>query len=122
MTDATDDWTPGRIAAKLASLGEEWSERNAVAQLYENTTKSSLERLTLEEMERSNASMTLAEKRARASKEYQAYVEKAVEARKEANKARVKYDVGNVWADHLRTQHATKREELRRLSGLSGTP
>lgn len=108
---------PHRVYDRLVRLGDEWAERHAAAAMLEDTTKSTLARLTLERLP-FVSSKAAAELEALASPEYVAHVDAAVQARSEANKAKVRYDSARVWADLLRTQQATRREEMR-LSGMT---
>lgn len=108
---------PGSIYSRLCSLGEEWAEAQAVAQLLEETLKATLSRLVLDRMGEAT-SKAQAEVMALASDEYRAHVEEMVEAKRRANVARVRYSSGQMWAELLRSQHATRRAEMQ-FAGLA---
>ncbi len=108
---------PNRAYAKLLEAGNEWADRNAAAQLLEETRKSVRSEIAQEYKRRDNLSAIEAERMAEASSEYRQHVERMVNARKAANRARVAYDGIRALIDMRRTQAATAREEAR----LAGT-
>jgi len=111
------DLAPSKVYARLVALGQEWADRNAAAQLYEDTTKSTLARLTLSRMEMGGCSKAQAELEALASRDFTAHVAQAVEARQASNRARVEYDCAKIWAELLRSANANKRTEMQ-LTGM----
>ena len=59
-----------------------------------------------------SASVAAAEKAAYASEKYYTHINAMVEARREANRARVRYDSLRVYAELRRTTEATRRAEM----------
>lgn len=104
---------PRELHSRLVKLGEEWAEAEAAAQLLEETRKSVLGEIFQRKVVHMSA--TAAEHVARATEDYRDHIKAMVEARHEANKRRVRYDSAKVFIDLLRSQHATRREELRQL-------
>ena len=97
---------PNEIYEKLVTAGNEWSEANYAAELLEESKKSLLAQL----MTKSAApSRVAAETKALASFAYKEHIELMVSARRDANKARVKYDSARVYSELLRTQAANER-------------
>jgi len=98
---------------KLVAAGDEWAEAQYIAQKLEETQKPILSELMAQSL---NDGMAIgkAEHLARASEKYLTHIEGMVEARRAANKARVKYDGWRVFCDLQRTQAATRRAERER--------
>ena len=104
---------PDEIYARLVALGDEWAEQDAAANLYDETRKPLLARLGAVHIARNpSASQARADAVALASPEYREHVEKWVEARKAALRARVRYESGKIWASHVQSANANKRAEL----------
>lgn len=107
VTDSRLD--PDRTYAALVQAGEEWADAEAAAQLLEETRKTVL----AEEMRKSTASSIAAkEMEALASDTYRRFVEGMVNARKAANKARVRYDSAKVLSELRRSQESSRRAEM----------
>lgn len=98
--------SPHDIHEKLVTLGTEWAETNAAADLLEETKKSLIAELMTECDEKSSAAK---ESYALRQKRYREHIEEMITARKLANRAKVKYDTAKVWVDLLRTQNANER-------------
>lgn len=107
--EAINNWSPEALHAKLCKLGEDWAEKNSAADLLEEGKKSLLSKLKNESEEKTEAAK---ERDALASKEYREFMGEMITARKEANKARVRYDSARVWCDLHRSQIALKRAEM----------
>lgn len=102
-------FNPERIAAELYKRGVAWADADAASHLLEETTKSVLAGV----MVGLNAkSVAEAETRARASDEYRAHLQAASQARREANRARVRYDAFKAFIELVRTKAATVRSEM----------
>jgi hypothetical protein len=101
------DFDPEAIYQKLNSAGEEWADKDAAANLLEETKKTLLAEL-MQGLEGSN---TEREKKALADTTYKHHLKTMVAARKEANRARVRYDATRVLAEMRRTQESTRRAE-----------
>lgn len=97
---------------KIVAAGDRWAEANFQAQQLEDTEKTFLYQLALDLMDVEQVSMATAEKIARGSTEFEAFVKRKCEVRREANKARVRYDAVRVLADMRRTEAANERKAL----------
>lgn len=97
---------PHEIHEKLVTLGEEWAENQAAAELLEECKKPLISQLSTECNE---ASATAKEAYALRHADYKKHIEIMVKARKSANKSKVRYDSAKVWVDLLRTQNANER-------------
>lgn len=93
---------------KLVTAGEEWADLDAAASLLEETKKSVLAEI----MNGKEGSMAAREAEALAAPEFRLHVNRMVSARKEANRAKVKYDSAKAWCELVRTQEATRRAEM----------
>lgn len=106
----------GAVFVRLIELGEAWADRQAAASLFEETKGATLARLTVERMDE-RTSRAQAETLAMASDEWLSHVEGMVQAKKSAQKAMVRWKSALMWAEMLRSQNATRREEMR-LGGM----
>ena len=105
---ALGKFSPDTLHQRLVTLGEDWAEKQAAADLLEETKKSVLSQIAL----RSNVkSMSEREAHALASPDYREHVAAMVEARKEANKAKINYHAAQAWLDLARSMEATRRAE-----------
>lgn len=100
---------PEQIAKELAKRGESWSDMEAAASLMEETKHTMLSQCMADHPEDSNA-----EAKSKASRDprYIEHLKKMVEARKEANRAKVAYDTMKAYEGLYRTREATKRAEI----------
>lgn len=101
--------TPERIAEELSKRGEAWSDKEAAASLLEESKHTVLSQCMADWPEDSNAG---AESKARRDPRYIEHLKQMVEARKEANKAKVAYDTMKAYEGLFRTREATKRTEM----------
>lgn len=97
------------IYESLVRAGEDWADKEAAAALLEETLKTVKAKLM---NECQAASIAAKEMLALADDEYKAFVTGMVQARKAANKAKVKYDSAKVLAELRRSQESTRRAEL----------
>lgn len=97
-----------QIHDRLVAAGEDWADKDAAASLLEETKKSVLAEL----MNKAEGSMAARESSALASTTYKLHVVDMVTARKESNRAKVKYDSAKAWCELVRTQEATRRAEM----------
>lgn len=102
------DFDPDRIYKQLADAGEDWADKQAAAELLEETKKTVLAELKNKE----HGTQDARESAALASPTYKLHVTNMVTARKEANRAKVKYDSMKVLAEMRRTQESTRRAEI----------
>lgn len=102
------DFDPSKIYHEIVTAGEEWADKESAAELLEETKKSILAALT----NRAEASsMAARESIALEDIGYLQHIDKMVAARKEANRAKVKYEAVRVLAELRRTQESTRRAE-----------
>lgn len=100
-------FSPELAYDQLIRAGEDWADKQAAADLLEETRKSVLAKLINE----AEGSVNAREYKALADPEYKDFVAGMVTARKAANKARVRYDSAKVLAELRRSQEATRRAE-----------
>ena len=102
------DFDPDRIYHQIVTAGEEWADSEAAAELLEESKKTILAQIANDSKAGSVAAKEMA---ALGSAEYKLHVTKMVSARKEANRAKVRYDAVRVLAEMRRTQESTRRAE-----------
>lgn len=103
-------FNPDEIYERLRLAGEEWADKDAAANALEETKASLLAELSLKA---DGASEAAKKNVALADPAFRLHVTNMVTARKEANKSKVRYETGKVWAELMRTKSANMREELR---------
>lgn len=101
------EFDPDRIRERLSEVGEDWADKDAAASLLEETKKTLLAEL----MVGLDGSKTDREMKALADPTYRLHITNMVTARKEANRARVRYETGKMWAELKRSQESTRRAE-----------
>lgn len=101
------DFDPEAIYRRLESAGDDWVDKNAAAEILEETKKTVLAGL----MVQSASSFAERERQAISDPAYKLHLVNMVEARREANRARVRYDSVRVLAEMRRTQESTRRAE-----------
>lgn len=116
------DFDSQRLTTEVVRLGEEWAERDAAAATLEETRKTVLASITLEFVNAGASGragekartmpVAQAEARALADTRYEQHVELMVQARKEAHIARVRYDMGKMKLELMRSLQATMRQEM----------
>lgn len=97
-----------RISNALEKLGLEWADTNAAAEALEETRQTVYARLAAE-LIGNGESAAKAELLAKAAPGYAEHLDKMVEARRVANRARVRYDVYRVKAELIRSNASTER-------------
>lgn len=100
---------PERIYDQLVKAGEDWADLDAAATLLEETKKSVLAKLM---NEAAASSIAGKEMYALADPEYRKHVEGMVTARKQAVRAKVRYDSARVLAELRRSEESTRRAEM----------
>lgn len=103
--------SPAEISNHIASAGHEWADKEAAASLFEETRRSVRAQIAIDNF-KDAGSVSKAELIAEASKIYREHIKAMVNARKDANIAKVKYDSGKLWSDLVRTQESTRRAEM----------
>ena len=102
--------------AELLDAGNDWCDKDAAADLLEEQKHSVLSEIKLSSDERSDAAR---ETWARANFRYRQFLEAMIEARRLANRARVRYDAVKTLAELRRTEESTRRAELQFVKGGS---
>lgn len=98
-----------RVYADFLQAGTEWSDLDAAATLLEETKHSVLSECKLLSAEKSDAAR---ETEARASGRYQQFVTEMVEARRLANRAKVRMEGVRLLAEMRRTEESSRRAEM----------
>ena len=101
------DFSPDGIYRSLLEAGEDWVDKDAAANLLEETKKTVLAEL----MRGFQGSSAERERNALADAAYKLHLTNMSAARREANRAKVKYDSMKVLAELRRTQESTRRIE-----------
>lgn len=102
-----NDFAPEAIYKQLLQAGEDWADKEAGADVLEETKKTVLAEL----MNGLDGSASERERRALADPAFRLHLTNMTTARKEANRARVRYDACKVLAELRRTQESTRRVE-----------
>jgi hypothetical protein len=100
---------PDKAYEALVQAGEDWADKQAAADLLEQTRKSVLAKCM---QDADGGSIASKEMNALASEEYQSFLAGMVSAGRAANKARVRYDSAKVLAELRRSQESTRRAEM----------
>jgi len=121
------EFSPDKIFLGLTERGHAWADKEAAAELLEETKKTVLAELTIKysapvgEKVASEVGVASgirtpsrieAEQKALASPEYREHIVAMNSARRAANRARVDYDCGKTLAELKRSQESTKRAEM----------
>lgn len=107
-SSVTAVFDPDAIAHALLDAGYEWADRLAAADALEEASKGVLGLCLLDY----DGKVDERQARARNDQRYTAHVAAMVEAKRHANRARVKYDVMRVKSELLRTKAANLRVEM----------
>lgn len=137
MTTAGDEFSqylktvekfdPHKMVELVSRLGLEWADADAAASSLEEAQKSLRAKFALDYQEHGDTSgkpgekprpmsMAQAELRALSDPRYEAHVDMMVDARRCAQRLRVRYDMGKMYLELQRTLQATLRAEMR-MSG-----
>lgn len=103
-------FNPKELYQKTLEAGEDWADKRQAAELLEETKKSVLSEIMLEQ---NGKSMAENEAKARASERYIEYVTSLSNAKHEENRAKVKYDAIKKYCDHVQTISANQRAEMK---------
>ncbi|MDO8416304.1 MAG: hypothetical protein Q7S87_08855 [Agitococcus sp.] len=122
MNSLLREFDPEKLTNNVIVNGEDWADKDAAASALEETKKSMLASYILETVAgaRSGAlgekartvSMAQAEQTALADPRYIMHLELMVAARQESNRARVRYDLGRMKLELIRSLQATLRNEM----------
>lgn len=127
LVDLLKDFDPNKLTAEVIAIGEAWADQDAAASSLEETRKTILAQLQLEyTMEGLGGRgsekpkpmpASQAEMRALADPRYEQHLELMVQARKDANRTRVRYDMGKMRLELYRSLQATMRQEMHMSRG-----
>ena len=118
VADALAEMDPDRLRNELQTLADIWSNADAVANSLAETRKSVLAGIQLEYMSAPASgtgkplSAAASELKALADPRYELHLTLMVDARKAANDARTRYDLGKLGVDLMRSKLATLRQEM----------
>ena len=97
---------------QLRLLGLDWADKNAAASLLEDQKTATMARW---QSKHGDIPVNRAEQLVKKSSECQDYIERMVEARRQADIAKVLYDAKKAEGMEVQSIEATKRVELRML-------
>lgn len=101
--------SPDEIYEKMVAAGNEWADLNAAAEALEEGLKSVKAQLMVSSTHTTAAGK---EMEALADESYRAYVKQMTNARKLANRAKVKFDSIKAWIELYRSAESTRRAEM----------
>ena len=104
---------PENVYRQFVETGTDWADKLGAAELLESTLKSLKAQYTLESKRAESCSMAEAETIALSCSDYREAAGQAVEARREANRARVRYDATKALFEARRTAEASERAAMR---------
>ena len=104
---------PADVYREFVKTGTEWADKQGAAELLEGALKSIKAQLTLEAKRAESCSMTEAENIALSCSEYRDALRDSVQARIDANRARVRYDATKALFEAQRTAEASERAAMR---------
>lgn len=104
---------PADVYKEFVKTGTDWADKHGAAELLESSLKSLLAQLTLEAKSAESCSMAEAKEIALSTNTYREAGKGAVEARTEANKAKVRYDATKALFEAQRTAEASERAAMR---------
>lgn len=103
---------PEKIFLELEKAGNSWSDLNAAADILERAEKSLLSGIMLDKMQDGTKTVSKAEAEALASPTYQEHITQSIEARRLANRAKVRFDALKMLAELRRSEESTRRAEI----------
>ena len=103
---------PKSIYERLTEAGEEWADKHEAAELLEGTLKTMHSQCAMK-YKQDGCAMNEAEHRANFDGDYIRARRAAIEARKDANKAKVRYRAAEAWFEAQRTAEASHRAASR---------
>jgi hypothetical protein len=109
MGDRNADMIPESVYKAFVKTGTAWAEAHALAAQLEDGLKPLLAQITIEAKGLENCSMAEAKDIALSTNSYRDAIVEAIQARKEANICKVKYDSTRALFDAQRTVEATHR-------------
>lgn len=104
---------PADVYKEFVRTGTDWADKHGAAELLEGSLKSLKAQLTLNARHQEGCSMAESESIALSCSDYRDAHKSAVEARTEANKARVRYEATKALFEAQRTAEASERAAMR---------
>lgn len=102
---------PERLVATLIERGHAWADLDAAACALEETKGSVLGQIVSAHIG-AGKPVGASEHLGRSSAMYQQHVQRMVEARRLANRAKVNYEAGRTFVELARTMESTRRAEM----------
>lgn len=107
MSDGIKD--PQQLTERLINAGEKWADLNAAAVALEESKDVVQAQILAEHFDQPEWK---AKALARKDPRFQQHIQQMVEARKAANRARVRYDGGKAFVELARSAESTRRAEM----------
>lgn len=104
---------PANVYREFVERGTEWADKHGAAELLEGSLKSLKAHLMLKAKREIGCSMAEAGEVALDSQEYRDAMRASVDARTDANRARVRYDATKALFEAQRTAEASERAAMR---------
>ena len=105
---------PDKIIVLAGRAGADWADKEAAASILEEVKSTLLSSLAVAHIAAGDAIGT-AEHKAKADQKYRSHIESMVEARKMANRARVRWINAQMYVELKRTMEASRRAEMKML-------
>ena len=110
--EAMSDFAPAEIYQQVLEAGDDWADRKAAYEAFDDNTKSVLAEIATS-YRPTVKSNTEAETLALSSNDYKQHLRHLQDARRAFLKAQVRYDSLKMLAELRRTQESTRRAEMR---------
>jgi hypothetical protein len=104
---------PADVYREFVARGTEWADKHGAAELLEGSLKSLKAQYTMDARNSEKCSMAEAAEIALSCSDYRDAMKASVDARTEANKARVRYDATKALFEAQRTMEASERAAMR---------
>lgn len=105
------EFSPAAIYAEIVRTGDAWADKDAAAAILEETKKTVHSEIFNSQPQ--TLSVSVREHAANADAAYKLHVINMVTARKEAHKAKVRFDGAKLLADLRRSEESTRRAAMR---------
>ena len=126
---SVQNFDPPRLVALVARAGQDWADTDAAASVLEESKKPLFAEIALGYLQSGKPPAkpgdaprpmpaNQAELHALADPRYRAHLDAMVDARKTANRCRIRYDQGRMYLELMRSLQATRRQEAA-MAGMS---
>ncbi|MFZ5783940.1 MAG: hypothetical protein ACOY4R_27395 [Pseudomonadota bacterium] len=105
---------PSTLVERLIEAGEAWADLNAAADALEETKGAVLGSILREHFDEP---AWKADAQAKSDERYTKHIAAMVEARRKANKAKIRYDSGKAFVELARSAESTRRAEMNLAGG-----